>query len=360
MSITMSETFSMNKVKIQGYKSIKDIELELMPVNVLIGANGAGKSNFVSFFEFLHQLYCQNLQHHIAMKGGEEKILFGGTKESQNLSARIDFGYNAYSFRLTLGDESLLFAEEDLWYQEDVWHKANYRKEAIVSYEQNGRGAYINQYLNRFIKYHFHDTGRKSPFTNLSHIENDAYYLYADGSNLAAYLFAIQKNEGIIYRRIIKTIQSIAPYFSDFFFQPNANGYLRLQWKNKYSTTVYGVNDLSDGTLRFIALCVLFLQPQLPSCIIIDEPELGLHPTAIGKLAALVGSVIGKNTQVIMATQSVELVNHFEAKDVITVDQYQGASQFKRLDEEELAQWLTEYSVGDLWQRSIIQGGQPK
>ena len=120
------------------------------------------------------------------------------------------------------------------------------------------------------------------------------------------------------------------------------------------------MNDLSDGTLRFIALCVLFLQPQLPSCIIIDEPELGLHPTAIGKLAALVGSAIGKNTQVIMATQSVELVNHFEAKDVITVDQYQGASQFKRLDEEELAQWLTEYSVGDLWQRSIIQGGQPK
>jgi predicted ATPase len=127
---------------------------------------------------------------------------------------------------------------------------------------------------------------------------------------------------------IISTIQSIAPYFLDFELTPNKGSFIELRWKDKYSDTIYGVTDLSDGTIRFIALTVLFLQPNLPDTIIIDEPELGLHPTAISKLAGMIKSASLKGSQVIVATQSTDLISHFSPDDIITVDQIDGCSKF--------------------------------
>jgi predicted ATPase len=213
--------------------------------------------------------------------------------------------------------------------------------------------------LNGLRKYHFHDTSDKSPFTKLSHIENDIFYLYSDGANLSAFLFEIRRKNKIVYNKIIKTIQSIAPYFSDFYFEPNSEKYLRLQWTDKYSEIIFGANDLSDGTIRFIALTALFMQPKLPDTIIIDEPELGLHPTAIAKLAGMIKSVSAKGCQVIIATQSTDLISHFSPGDIITVDQINGNSKFKRLRDDELHQWLEEYTIDDLWKRNIITTGQP-
>ncbi len=196
--------------------------------------------------------------------------------------------------------------------------------------------------------YHFHDTGKNSPFNNLSHQENDRYFLYERGENLGAFLFHISLNHVIHYRRIIKVIQSIAPFFSDFYFNPNSEGYLRLQWRSKFSSFIYGVNDLSDGTLRFIALCALFLQPQLPQVLIIDEPELGLHPTAITKLAGMIKSVAEKGTKVIAATQSSDLVNQFLPEDILTIDLVEGSSQFGRLEQQDLQSWMDNYALGEL------------
>ena len=127
-------------------------------------------------------------------------------------------------------------------------------------------------------------------------------------------------------------IQSIAPYFLDFELIPNEGSFIRLQWKDKYSDMVYGVTDLSDGTIRFIALTVLFLHPNLPNTIIIDEPELGLHPTAIGKLSGMIQSASKKGSQVIIATQSSDLISYFSHEDIIAVDQIDGCSKFKRLN----------------------------
>jgi len=157
----------------------------------------------------------------------------------------------------------------------------------------------------------------------------------------------------------VKTIKSIAPYFSDFYYQPNQEKQIRLQWTDRYSDVVFGVTDLSDGTLRFIALTVLFMQPKLPSIIIIDEPELGLHPTAIAKLAGMIKSASLKGCQIIIATQSTDLISHFSPEDIITVDQIDGESKFKRLNSDDLKQWLEDYTIDDLWKRNIITTGQP-
>ncbi|MBT28601.1 MAG: ATPase [Thalassobius sp.] len=352
----------MDWIEIQGYKSIKNICIELNPINILIGSNGSGKSNFISFFEFLNALQNRQLKEYIALRGGVEKMLYNGVDHTQSIYFNTSFGngINGYKATLKLGEDHFIFTSEYLVYKKNNGRNiANFGSEAKIKNTDNYRAKYVIKHLNSYRKYHFHDTSKNSPFTQMSHEFNDQFFLYEEGSNLSAFLYYIQEHHKVVYNRIIQTIQSIAPYFSNFFFQPNKEGYMRLLWTSKYGSTIYGAPDLSDGTIRFIALTVLFMQPNLPTSIIIDEPELGLHPFAISKLAGMIKSVAVKGVQVIMATQSADLVNHFEPKDIVTVDQIDGASQFNRLKEDDLKQWLDTYSIGDLWQRNILIGGQP-
>lgn len=352
----------MDYLEISGYKSIRHAKIILSPINIFIGANGSGKSNFISFFDFLNRLYNRKLNEYIALNGGDNKILHKGKKHTDTISFKIEFdnGQNGYSAILKLGTEGFVFTEEKLIYKRDGGKDiSRYSNEASLKISDNYRADYVMGYLDGFRKYHFHDTGSNSPFSQYTHIENDSYFLYEDGANLASFLFEIRKTDKIVYNRIVKNIQSIAPYFSDFFLHPNEGKLLRLQWTNKYSDVIFGANDLSDGTIRFIALSVLFLQPTLPDTIIIDEPELGLHPASIAKLAAMIQSAAAKNCQVIVATQSTDLLSHFMPEDIITVDQVDGESKFERLSSNNLQKWLDDYTIDDLWKRNIIVGGQP-
>ena len=349
-------------VKIQNFKSIQTLDLPLKPINILIGANGSGKSNFISFFEFLNAIYNQKLQDYVGLRGGTDRFLYHGNNASQiQFEVSFDNQKNGYAATLEDGEYNFIFTKEFLIDKDDKGNNiGNAATESHLKTKDSFKANEIRNYLRSYRNYHFHETGEKSPFSGMSHVENDSYFLYPKGHNLAAYLYEIQKNHLKIYNRIVKTIQSIAPFFLDFYLEPTYTNYIRLQWQSKHSDFIYGVNDLSDGTIRFIALTTLFLQPNLPSSIIIDEPELGLHPVAIAKLAGMVKSAAARGTQVIMATQSVDLINHFEAEDIVTVDQINGASQLKRLSEQDLSVWLEEYNIGDLWQRNILAGGSPK
>ena len=271
----------MDYIEINGYKSIKKAKVKLGPINILIGANGSGKSNFLSFFEFLNHLHEGKLREYISLGGGEDKMLHKGGENTQEISFETEFdeGVNGYSAVLKKGDDKFIFTEEYLIYNGSKGRSiADFGSEAQIKKMDSDRAKYVLWNLNSFKKHHFHHTGRNSPFNKLSHIDNGANFFYEKGDNIAAFLFRIKELNKIYYNRILKTIQSIAPFFSDFYFQPNEEGYVRLQWQDKYSSTVYGATDLSDGTIRFIALTTLFLQPDLPSTIIIDEPELGAAP----------------------------------------------------------------------------------
>ena len=351
----------MDYIEINGYKSIEKARVDLAPINILIGANGSGKSNFISFFDFLNRLYNRKLNEYIALNGGENKILHKGKKNTDTIAFKMEFdnGQNGYSARLQSGTDGFVFLSENLIYRGNPKDISRSGSEAQIKVTDNYRAKYVIRYLNGFRKYHFHDTSSNSPFTQYSHIENDVYYFYEDGMNLAAFMYHIHDTNKIVYNRIIKNIQSIAPYFSDFYFAPNKENNIRLQWTDKYSDVIFGANDLSDGTLRFIALSVLFLQPKLPDTIIIDEPELGLHPAAIAKLAGMIKSVSARDCQVIVATQSTDLISHFLPEDIITVDQIDGKTEFNRLKSDNLHQWLEDYTIDDLWKRNIITGGQP-
>jgi len=181
--------------------------------------------------------------------------------------------------------------------------------------------------------------------------------LLSDARNIAAYLFRLKNEFPNEYKRIVETVKFIAPYFKDFYLETNVNDDIILRWKQYGCDDIFNANQLSDGTLRFICLATLLLQPtQLqPNTIIIDEPELGLHPYAIALLAEMIKAV-ANTKQVIISTQSVELLNEFAINDVIVVDRDEEGSHFNRYTEEELEHWLDDYSLGELWKSNIIGG----
>jgi predicted ATPase len=357
---------NMEKIEIKGYKSIKELTLPLYPINIFIGANGSGKSNFLSFFDFLKQIYNQNLREYAALRG-IDTFLHKGSKITEEISAHLYFeNTNGYSFNIKKGDTGFIFTKEGLWYGKNPHVDnpvdiASFGNESALRFQTNkdARSEHIRKYIEQLAKYHFHDTSENSPFNGESSVENGKFYLYESGGNLSAVLYDIKNENGAVYNLIVKTIQSIAPYFLDFFLSPEKNGNIKLRWQSKYSSTIYGVNDLSDGTMRFIALAVLFMSPELPKTIIIDEPELGLHPTAIAKLSGLIKSAKSKGSQVIIATQSADLIGYFAPEDIIAVDQKNGESVFERLESDKLKDWLDDYTVDDLWKRNIINAGQP-
>jgi predicted ATPase len=215
-------------------------------------------------------------------------------------------------------------------------------------------------HLGQFAIYHFHDTSIGSPLRSDADV-NDNRILKADGGNLPAFLYLMQQKCPKTLKRIEMTIRSVMPYFERFDLQPLPFGdKINLVWNDVNAPDKYfSANDLSDGSIRFIALTTLLMQPVLPKVIIIDEPELGLHPVAIIKLSGLIKSAAARGCQIIISTQSVNLISNFEAEDVITVDRKNGQSVFNRLDSKELEKWLNDYSLGDLWTKSIING-QPK
>lgn len=350
----------MNEIKVKGYKSFKELSIKLNKINLLIGANGAGKSNFLSLFELLNNAYDQRLSQYVLQVGGVDKILHQGRKVTERIEINVSEGMNSYSLSMVESDGQLVVEHEKLCYLNSATDIAKFKDEAqLKTYNGMKRGEYIKEYISQIRKFHFHDTGRRSPFTSDCDVLNDSYRLYNSGENIAAILYRIQKEHPVVYKRIILVIQSIAPYFHDFYFQPTEAGKIRLQWQDKYSTMIYGPSDLSDGTIRFIALATLFMQPWLPKAIIIDEPELGLHPKAIEKLAGLIKSAAQRGTQIIAATQSAELISNFSAEDILTVNQHNGNTEIANLNSKELEHWINEYTLGELWKQNIIKGGQP-
>ncbi len=152
------------------------------------------------------------------------------------------------------------------------------------------------------------------------------------------------------------TVRSIAPFFDKFVLVPSRlnEQFIQLEWKEKgFPDSYFNAYHLSDGTLRFICLAVLLMQPNPPKTIIIDEPELGLHPVAINKLASIIRKV-STRSQVIVSTQSINFIDNFDPENVIVTDRTDNSSTFKRLSSDELSEWLKDYTLGDMWGKNLI------
>lgn len=387
----------LEKLTIKGFKSIQSLDgLGLLAINLLIGGNGAGKSNLIEFFKMLRAMmglrlaefgdYKPSLSRFLENKGGIENFLFGGLQQTREISAEMIFNRERNGYRFAIrptADGTFAMAKEEFFYdgrsfKPSYWETgcgATSNQESClpamygqaVANKKETRYQYIFNSIKAWQIYQFHDTSQFAG-ARQSALTSSCDEFRFDGGNLAAFLYALKDRHyesassevcRESYGQIVDTVRLVAPYFEDFILEPYKEGAdekIRLQWRQRDMLMKFQPHHLSDGTLRFMCLATVLLQPIPPKLIIIDEPELGLHPEAIEALAELIRRCSCR-TQFILATQSPTLADFFKPEEVLTVNRINGASVFERQSGDRLDKWLESYSIGQLWRKNVIRGG---
>jgi len=366
-----------SKLSLSGFKTIqKIIDLEFENINIFIGANGSGKSNIVSFFEMIGFMMTNAFGKYVSENGFASSMLYHGHRVTDTINADIQFssgtGTSNYGFRLShvVGD-IFLFMDEKIIYHgngnakplEKHLNEGGYKESKLGElYHADKTAKYIKNLLAGIRVFHFHDTSKEAYIHQASPLEFNSK-IKSDGGNLAAVLYMLKNEKSKYYERIVSYIKIVAPFFDDFVLEP-INNSIQLRFKEINSELELGSFRLSDGTVRFICLATLLLQPKetMPKIIIIDEPELGLHPVAIDILAEML-NIASNSAQIFLTTQSERLINHFEPKNIIAIDRKKDIngryySAFNKLSEDSLKSWTDEYSISDMWDSNII-GGRP-
>jgi len=360
-------------LSLTNFKSIASAEIPFQSLNVLIGANGSGKSNLVTFFNFIRAIANGGLQDYLAHSGGAQACVHScaNRHEEKDVVAAMQFenekGHYEYFIRLQPLQNLLLFTQEMVTYTPNEADAVAQRLELGAGHQESilatalpdhPLAQSVFSFLQQCQYYQFHDTSSTAAIKNGS-MEEDKKTLSSNAGNLPSYLLFLKLNYSEHYCRMIETIRQVFPHFSDFELQPDEHRRVMLNWRDTTCSTVFSPHQFSDGTLRFIALTALLLQPEacLPKLILIDEPELGLHPFAIQLLSSMVENA-ASHAQVILATQSVDLVDAFEPEQIIVAERPDHETKFRRLNFEQYAEWLETYSLGELWKKNVF-GGRP-
>ncbi len=355
----------LRQLSVRGFKSIRELErLTLANLNVLIGPNGAGKSNFISLFRMLADIVDQRLQFFVKSEDGPDALLFGGRKKTSVMSVELYFAKNGYQFELAPAGQQMVFSSEHTYFDGDLTTVrrplgSGHTEAKLPKLEDDKIAAYVLPAVESWRVFHFHDTSASANVRQAQPLRENLK-LKPDASNLAPFLRMLREKHADSYSTIVETVRMVAPFFKDFVHREDPDERIELEWREVDDPdSVRGPRQLSDGTLRFICLATLLLQPSRlqPDTILVDEPELGLHPYALVILASLLQQASEKK-QIIVSTQSVELVNQFAPEDVIVTERDGGASVFHRLDANRLKEWLEEYSLGELWKMNVV-GGRP-
>ncbi|MXX74116.1 MAG: AAA family ATPase [Holophagales bacterium] len=377
----MSAQGSIQRVRVRGFRSLADVELTDLPgAAVLIGANGAGKSNFIRFFEMLSwMLKARRLDEFVQKHGGADDQLYGGNRTTPRMEAELSLrtgaGRNDYRFALSYAHpDRLFFTEERFRFNredqptEAYWQylEAGHREADIVKAAQAGVASGVNpttawvivRLLQDCAVYQFHDTSDESNFKK-KWDANDNNYLRSHGGNLSAVLLRLEREDLDRYELICEQIGRILPGF-DRFELDESSGKVLLRWKAKGADKTFGAHLTSDGSLRFFALVTLLNLPDemLPNVLLLDEPELGLHPAAITLVGGMIRS-LAEERQVIVATQSPLLVDAFDLEEIFVLEMRDGRTEVQKLSSDDYRVWLDEdFTPGELWQKNLL-GGRP-
>ena len=365
-------------LSIRGFRSIKELDdFKVGPITVLVGANGAGKSNLISFFRMMNAVMRGGLQIFVEIEGRASTLLHHGPANTKlingSLTFQSDSGLNTYRFGQAFAQvDRLIFLSEEVCFQRENGvagipipienHQPAESTLSRVLAPTQTTELFIQQFLNKVRVFHFHDTSLTSQMRKYC-AKDDALYLRTEGGNLAAVLLRLRNEFPANYRRVVAGVNAIFPELNDFHIEPaSGNGAgLLLRWQpSSNPSEIFGPAHLSDGTLRMIAMVTLFNLPEAmaPWMIILDEPELGLHPAAEAYLASMIRAT-STQTQVLLSTQSATLVDHFKPSELVVAEMHDGASTFKRLDPEKLGHWLKRYTLGEAWRKNVF-GGRPE
>lgn len=360
----------LQSLSISGFRSIRELrDFPLRQLNVLVGANGAGKSNFVEFFRMLGAMFQENLQGFVSQSGGGDGQFFEGPQTTREIAATLMFGDNGFQFQLEpVPGGDLIVGKVGAYYKsrgwKEFWPRGREAPLGAWKHDTSAAGpwpsflAHTHAAVASWVVYHFHDTSTLAPMRRDWALD-DSRELRPNAQNLAAFLRGLREQHPERYQRIRETVQIIAPFFDDFLLLPRKKGddeHVRLDWRQKGSTFPFQPWNLSDGTIRFVALVTALLQPTPPATLVVDEPELGLHPAALRVLAAVMHEA-SASTQIVVSTQSPLLVDHFEADDVVVVRRSGAESLFERQSAVDLERWLERYTMGELMQKNVLETG---
>ena len=365
----------LRKIRVKGWKSIKDQTIDLTPLTVVIGANGAGKSNLLSLFDLLNAMFADTpaFRIYVGLNGYADSLLHFGERETPVAELELTFGTDSgettYLSRWASAvGGSLIFTEERVTFQGlgsatpivvdlGAGHAESKLLEAADAGNQTAVVAL--KLLRSSRSFHFHDTSDSSAARRPCYVEANRF-LFPDAGNLAAMLYLFRERHPTAFHRIVATVRQMIPDFDGFILQPREMNptQIILNWTHKGREYEFGPHQLSDGTLRFIALATLLLQPKekLPLLIALDEPELGLHPAALEVLAGM-AKTAASHCQLIFATQSSVFLDHFEPEDIVVVNSRSSTSEFQRLDAKKLEAWRADYTLGEIWEMNVVGGG---
>jgi predicted ATPase len=272
--IIMSEakSFHISAIEVCGFKSIRRMtELKLAPVNIFIGANGCGKTNFISFLKLLQHCLsnADGLTEYVGQNGGAEYLLHYGSKKTKIITGKVMIQMASVSFEYCL--ELRASVGDTLYFQNEKMNKFSLDK-ALISQMTPGSGGkesklfqmhehdevpaipgevkLLVEAMRRISFYQFHDTTRDAKIRK-SCYASDSSYLHSDGGNLAAFLYMLKNEHLNSYKKILNIMMQIAPYIKSFVFDNKYNSdYVKLGWKedstNEY---VFDIGQMSDGNL---------------------------------------------------------------------------------------------------------------
>ncbi|TWD79415.1 putative ATPase [Kribbella amoyensis] len=369
----MAAEVPLRKLEVRGLTSLSHAVLELSSsVTLLVGPNGAGKSNVVDAFEWLGRIIDRQLNDTLVTRGGFAGLLHRPTDPSRTPEAielevwgdwKRDVS-NGYRVEVAASTDDTGIVRETMLLHDRARYPRPYTTELGAAREsrlraeaeQEAKAAYVLSVVAGCRVFHFDDTSADAPVKRRID-PADNLTLAPDARNLAAVLLRLRSADPTSYRRIVRTVRTVAPYFDDFVLETEGNS-IRLRWRERGLDSVFSADNLSDGTLRFVCLAVLLLQDNAPGTIVLDEPELGLHPFAIHQLAALLRRA-AKDRRVVAATQSVTLLEQFSVEEVAIVERTGAGTQIQRPDPAALEEWLADYSLGELWEKNLL-GGRPR
>lgn len=358
---------SISRIGIEGYKSIRNAGLHLGPLTVMVGANDAGKSNVLEAVELLGRIVDGDLGTAVTLSGGAHGMLRASAKSTPmvRLCARIDGADDLRSYEARLvpaANDELVFADELLGLADGAYslgrgHRESRLRAEIVDGVRPDAAAGVVGTLAGCRVHHFQETSRDARVRRAGRAA-DSVYLQPDAGNLAAFLHGLRSSDGAAYRGIVRAVRAVAPSFRDFVLSRDESGCVRLRWNQSGSAAVHPAGAMGGGTLRFACLAALLLQPRPPALVLIDEPELGLHPFAVTVLVEMMRAA-AERAQLLVATQSVTLLDQLELPELVVAERSHGATHLRRPDPEELGAWLDDYSLGELWMKNVL-GGRPR
>ncbi len=376
-----------NRIKISGFRRLYDVDLQIKPLMVLIGANGVGKTSLLDVLSLLSASAEGRLNSELSELGGVVSVLTRTSADAVSLLVDMEVpGYEPLKYDLSLSPRGSGYAitHEVLSQRQPVFAEPfkhvdsrdgdikyfQIEEQRLVrpDWEHDPRETSLSQVpkmfrqpedLRRILgsasQYHVLDVGPRAP-VKLPQQMKPATLPGADGEDLVSYLYYLREGDPDRFESIQDSLAAAFPDFEGLSFPPVAAGMLAMTWKDKNFAKPLYMNELSEGTLRFLWLVSLLQSPSLSTITMIDEPEVSLHPELLSLLADLMREA-SQRTQLIVATHSDRLIRFLRSEEVVVMDIGEdGLATATWADKMDLEEWLAEYSLDEVWRMGRMGG----